>query len=378
VTSLEDRAELERLFDEELMEWQRSFHVVPELKQVVADVESFLMKVREWLERVEFGFSAEQRGRNGAAAQVHAVLQGVERRFMSVFNAQLDKFEEIICSVPKEFRPLHHAYAGQRWQKLFLGSPFGYRTFHKPLGYAGDYEMMNMIHRNQPEGSTLYDKLIHFLLVSGWPAISVRNRIAHLEEHLVREIARVARAGRRCRVLNVGCGSANEVQHLLQQSSVTDHADFTFVDFNEETLTYARNRFEDLKRQHRRQAQLETRKISVFQLLKRGAHAGNSSPEERFDVIYCAGLFDYFADETCRSLVDLFYRTLKPGGLIMAVNMEDEKPFRNFIESVLEWHLVYRDSRKLLTLVPPGAEDRARVEAEPLAVNLFLHIRGGG
>jgi extracellular factor (EF) 3-hydroxypalmitic acid methyl ester biosynthesis protein len=273
---------------------------------------------------------------------------------------------------------MHHAYVGQRWQRLFLGSPFGYRTYHKPLGYAGDYEMMNMIHRNQPEGSSLYNKLIHFLLVSQWPAVSVRNRITHLQEHLFREVARVARAGRRCRVLNIGCGPAREVQYLLQQSSVVDHADFTFVDFNEETLTHVRHRFEELKRQHGRQANLETRKISVFQLLKRGAHAGHSGSVDSFDVIYCAGLFDYLADETCRSLVDLFYRSLKPGGLVMVANMKDEKPFRNFIESVLEWHLIYRDSRKMQTFAPAAAGERARVEAEPVAVNLFLHVRNTG
>jgi extracellular factor (EF) 3-hydroxypalmitic acid methyl ester biosynthesis protein len=377
LTSLENQAEVERLFDQEFLEWQHSFHVVPELKQVVADVESFLMNVRDWTERLEFGLSTEKGLTISTSAQERSVMQGVAQRVITAFNAQHEKFEEIIYSAPKEFRPMHHAYVGQRWQKLFLGSPFGYRTYHKPLGYAGDYEMMNMIHRNQPEGPSLYDKLIHFLLVSQWPAVSVRNRIAHLEEHLLREIARVARAGQRCRVLNVGCGPAREVQYLLQKSAVTDHADFTFIDFNEETLTHVRNRFEELKRQHGRQARLETRKISVFQLLKRGPHAGHSGPADCFDVIYCAGLFDYLADETCRSLVDLFCRSLKPGGLVMVANMKDDKPFRNFIESVLEWHLIYRDARKMRTFAPADAGDRARVEAEPVAVNLFLHVRGG-
>ena len=374
--TLEDQAEVARLFDREFLEWQRSFHVVPQLKQVVADVESFLMDVRAWLERIEFGFSAEKNGKNRTGAQEQAILQGVEHRFMTTFNVHLEKFEEIVCAVPKEFRPMHHAYAGQRWQRLFLGSPFGHRTYHKPLGYAGDYEMMNMIHRNRPEGSSLYDKLIHLLLVSGWPAVSVRNRITHLQEHLFHEIARVARAGRRCRILNVGCGPAREVQNLLQQSAVIDHADFTFIDFNEETLTHVRNRFEELKRQHGRQAQLETRRVSVFQLLKRGTCAGRDGPATSFDVIYCAGLFDYLADETCRSVVDLFYHSLKPGGLVLVANMKDEKPFRNFIESVLDWHLIYRDARKMKTLAPPDAADRSRVEAEAVAVNLFLHVRG--
>ena len=76
--------------------------------------------------------------------------------------------------------------------------------------------MMNMIYRNQPEGRSLYEKLIHLLLVSQWPAKSVRNRIAHLGENIINETARVARAGKTARILNVGCGPAREVQDFLE------------------------------------------------------------------------------------------------------------------------------------------------------------------
>jgi extracellular factor (EF) 3-hydroxypalmitic acid methyl ester biosynthesis protein len=270
---------------------------------------------------------------------------------------------------------LYQAYTGRHWQKLFHGSPFGHRTFHKPLGYAGDYEMMNMIHRNRPEGGTMYDQLIHFLLVSQWPAVSVRNRIAHLRDHLKQEVARVVRQGKRCRVLNIGCGPAREVQYLMEESGVIDHADFTFIDFNQETLSHVQNRFEELRRRFGRQARLDTRKISVYNLLKKGVGADKAGLGEGFDVIYCAGLFDYLTDETCRSLVNLFYGSTHPGGLVMVANMKDERPFRNFIESVLDWHLIYRDSLKLETFAPERAREHSRVEAEAVAVNLFLHVR---
>jgi extracellular factor (EF) 3-hydroxypalmitic acid methyl ester biosynthesis protein len=235
--------------------------------------------------------------------------------------------------------------------------------------------MMNMIHRNQPEGASLYDKLIHFLLVSQWPARSVRNRIAHLQEFLFHELARTTRQGKQCRILNIGCGPAREVQNLLRQSAVSDNAHFTFMDFNEETLRYAQQQFEEVRRQCGRQARVETRKISVYQLLKRGLQAEQSVLPETYDVIYCAGLFDYLSDATCRSLVALLYRTLNPGGLIMVANMKDERPFRNFIESVLDWHLIYRDTLKLASFAPAAARQDSRVIAEPTAVNLFLHVR---
>jgi extracellular factor (EF) 3-hydroxypalmitic acid methyl ester biosynthesis protein len=358
----------------EFLAWQQRFHVSPELKLMVADVESYLEGLREWLEQIEFGQAATRE--NGASeARTQEVVAAVAPRVISAFNLQHERFEEIVDSAPAELRPLYQAYTGRHWQKLFLGCPFGHRTFFKPLGYAGDYEMMNMIHRNQPEGKTLYDRLIHFLLVSQWPALSVRNRIAHLKEQLLQETARVARQRKRCRVLNIGCGPAREVMDLLEENAVTDHADFVFADFNEETLNFVSQRFEEIRRSFGRQAKLETWKTSVFQLLKRGVNTEKARLREGFDVIYCAGLFDYLTDETCRSLVSLFYESIRPGGLVMVANMKDEKPFRNFIESVLDWHLIYRDTLKLESFAPERALEHSRVEAEPVAVNLFLHSR---
>jgi extracellular factor (EF) 3-hydroxypalmitic acid methyl ester biosynthesis protein len=96
---------------------------------------------------------------------------------------------------------------------------------------------------------------------------------------------------------------------------------------------------------------------------------------ERFDLIYCAGLFDYLSDQTCRSLVDYFYRRLLPGGLVLVANMNDSKPFRNFIEFVLDWHLIYRDTRRMQSFSPDAAVGSAAMIAEDTAVNLFLAVR---
>ena len=167
---------------------------------------------------------------------------------ISAFNAQHEKFEELAYAIPEEHYGAHQEFVRRLWQPLFLCSPFGQRTFYKPLGYAGDYEMMNMIHRNRPEGGTLYEKLIHFLLVSQWPAQSVRNRVAHLKSHLLEEAARVARAGRRARVLNVGCGPAREVQDFLKETPLGNEVDFVLLDFNEETLAHASGQISRSKR----------------------------------------------------------------------------------------------------------------------------------
>jgi extracellular factor (EF) 3-hydroxypalmitic acid methyl ester biosynthesis protein len=365
----ESPANLEEAYNSFFQNWQNSYRISDEFKVLVTDVQSFLTGVRHWLEGLEFGLKSQ----SDRPAQERAILDAVAPRVISAFNRRHERFEEIIYALSPEQRMVHQDFVRQHWQKLFLNSPFGHRTYHKPNGYAGDYEMMNMIHRNQPEGNSLYDKMIHFLLVSQWPARSVRNRIAHLREHIFNETARTAHTEKSAHILNVGCGPAREAQDFLKETPLSDWADFTLVDFNQETLIHAGDKLAEIKRQHSRRTAVQAKRMSVFELLKRTRQ--NGSGGEKYDLIYCAGLFDYLAPDTCRALIDLWFDSLSPGGLMLIANMDDSKPFRNFIEFVLDWQLLYRDSNEFLAVVPERCREFTRIIAEPTSVNLFLHIR---
>jgi extracellular factor (EF) 3-hydroxypalmitic acid methyl ester biosynthesis protein len=365
----ESDSNLEKAYDSFFLAWQKNYHISNEFKVLVADVQSYLTGVRHWLEQLEFGMKAS----GDRQEQERAILDAVAPRIIAAFNGRHERFEEIVYALPPEARGAHQDFTRLHWHKLFLGSPFGHRTYHKPIGYAGDYEMMNMIHRNQPEGRTLFEKLIHLLLVSQWPAKSVRNRIAHLGENIVSETARAARAGKTARILNVGCGPAREVQDFLKGTQLSDQADFMLMDFNEETLLHAGQKLVEAKRQFSRHTPIKTQQVSVYELLRRAQRGGVVA--EKFDLIYCAGLFDYLAPDTCRTLMELWYDSLSPGGLMLIANMNDTKPFRNFIEFILDWQLIYRDSREILSLAPRHCRETTRLIAEPTSVNLFLHIR---
>lgn len=360
-------------YDEFSRQWQSDYRIAPEFKVLVTDIEAFLTGVRQWLEQVEF--ELRENNDQNAAAREREILEAAAQRVIAAFNLQHERFEELAYAIPPERHGTHQDFVRRHWHRLFLCAPFGHRTFHKPLGYAGDYEMMNMIHRNQPEGRTLYEKLIHFLLVSQWPALSVRNRIAHLKEKLIQETARVVRSKKRARVLNIGCGPAREIQDFMRESALSNEADFTLVDFNQETLEHASGKLNELIHSLGRHPKIETLNMSVNQLLRRAVRQGSFGMDGNYDLIYCAGLFDYLSDDTCRELVNLFHHNLRPDGLVVVANMDDSKPFRNFIEFVLDWQLIYRQADAIKRFAPEGALDGTRVVAEPSAVNLFLHVR---
>jgi len=362
----------EPAFDRFFRQWQKSYRVAPEFKVQVMDIQAYLVAVRQWLEQVEF--ERETRPGDQRPEPESEALDAIARRVIAAFNVQHEKFEELAGAIPAEYYGVHQEFVRRQWQPLFLCCPFGQRTFYKPLGYAGDYEMMNMIHRNQPEGGSLYEKLIHLLLVSQWPAQSVRNRVAHLKNHLLQETARVARSGRRARILNVGCGPACEVQDFVKETPLANEVDFVLLDFNEETLAYASSQINRARNEFSQRTRVETRRVSVHHLLRQNAHQVHVGSDPGYDLIYCGGLFDYLSEPTCRALVNLFYDWLRPGGMVIVANMSDAKPFRNFIEFVLDWQLIYRDSGGMLALAPERVRDAARVITEPTSVNLFLHL----
>jgi extracellular factor (EF) 3-hydroxypalmitic acid methyl ester biosynthesis protein len=287
-----------------------------------------------------------------------------------------ERLESVSEGIEAELRPVHQNFAKRQLHPLVMCSPFAYRTYHKPLGYAGDYEMVNMILREPYEGGSLFAKVVNLWFLSQWPARAHRNRISHLKDLLKEESRRAAGRGRSIRVLNLGCGPAREIQEFLAEDELCDHAQFNLPDFNEETIQYTSRVLDEAKRRYGRRTTIQVQKQSVQHVLKEGARPRVGGPDGRYDFIYCAGLFDYLPDRTCVQVMNVFYDWLAPGGLLAATNVEDCKPFRHMLEFVLDWHLIYRGVKKSAALLPKRAEAKhARIFKDPTEVNVFIEVR---
>jgi extracellular factor (EF) 3-hydroxypalmitic acid methyl ester biosynthesis protein len=354
--------------------WRRLQSISPAFKVAVADFQMLLTELRRWLDQVELGVRSEPVGVR--ADMERRVLTALETRIVDEANEWFGRFDAVAQEVDEEMRPAHRAYARRQIHPLVMCSPFVYRTFHKPLGYAGDYEMVNMILREPHEGATLFAKLVNALFLQNPPAQAHRNRIKHLQTRLIEEVRRVAATGRRARIFNLGCGPAREIQLFLAENGESDHADFTLADFNAETLAFAKGQLEELRTQHGRQTGLTFVEKSVHQLLKDALRPVDGTRDGGYDMVYCAGLFDYVSDRVCRRLTELFYQMLSPGGLVLVTNVDASKPFRHSMDYLLEWHLIFRNREQMKTLLPDGLGDVGRtVLADPLAVNLYLEAR---
>ena len=100
----------------------------------------------------------------------------------------------------------------------------------------------------------------------------------------------------------------------------------------------------------------------------------------RYDLVYCAGLFDYLHDQVCKRLMSILYNLLAPGGLLVVTNVTDamnsSRPFRYSLEYLLDWNLVYRNARQAETLVPENfPADSVSIISENTGVNVFIQVR---
>ncbi len=361
-------------FSDFLRETEKTYRVAPDFKVIVADMQTLLSDLRRWMEQVELGVRSLPTGDRQHAER--ELLMQMEEPVMPAIMPLMKRFEESAASIPLEQQPVHRSYSKRQLHPLLLCSPFVYRIYHKPLGYAGDYEMVNMMLRDPYEGSSIFAKMLNKLHLQNPPVVAHRNRITYLVENLKNETARATQENRVARIYNLGCGPAQEIQNFITNEPLCDSADFLLLDFNDETIMHTTRILEDLRGRHRRRTGLRIEKKSVHQVLKDSGSSSASAKQGAFDVVYCAGLFDYLSDRICRRLLEIFYDLLAPGGLLIATNVHPRNSWRNWMEFLGEWHLVYRDEEQFMKLAPEKAPIGACVvKADPSGVNIFLEVR---
>ncbi len=357
-----------------MSEWKTANQVHDPFKLVVADLSSMLTGVQQWLTGVDVGIRTTVTRRREDFEQ--EIFAGIEKRVVEEVLPSMARFEGVSQDVSEAEAPVHKAYVRRALHPIVLCSPFLYRTYTKPLGYAGDYEMVNMMLRNPYEGSSAFAKLLNYTLLNTDPVIAHRNRIDFLIEKLRSECEKRANKGNgKTRVFNLACGPAMEVQRFLRECAESDLAEIDLLDFNPETIEYTREKINEARLSCGRETQVRFFQRSVNQLL-RAATQGGDEEFVNYDIVYCAGLFDYLSQRVCKRLVELFCTMVRPGGVVIVTNVADSNPNKAWMEYVMEWNLIYRGESEMQDLVPDGLLlQNTSIKADATGVNLFLEIQ---
>ncbi|MCB1097682.1 MAG: class I SAM-dependent methyltransferase [Verrucomicrobiae bacterium] len=95
-----------------------------------------------------------------------------------------------------------------------------------------------------------------------------------------------------------------------------------------------------------------------------------------YDLIWSAGLFDYFDDKIFVFMLVRLREMLSQNGKIVIGNFSTQNPSKHYME-LFDWHLYHRSPQSLRYLAKRAGfnPESIKVRKESLGVNLFLHIQ---
>jgi chemotaxis methyl-accepting protein methylase len=278
---------------------------------------------------------------------------------------------------PKQFF-IHREFFLKRLRGHLAKSALCNRSLTKPLGYAGDYEMMNIIYRNTFEGEDLFSQILNKVDCEGSASKAVRNRRFFLFSK-IRGLILDAPGTRTIKIMSIACGPTLEFYDVIRSfEGVPLNTGIEFIAIDQDLLALedARKRVETAAKDHQR-VRIHFEQDNIKRMI---VNSGNS--RELYadaDFIYSAGLFDYLSNRASSRLIEKLYSFLRPGGVLVIGNFGTHNPQRFIMEFGAEWFLIYRSEEEMKALAAglPGNPELS-VEKEPEGVNLFLVVKKPG
>ncbi len=241
----------------------------------------------------------------------------------------------------------------------FAPSPLHRRVRNKPLGYAGDYLIIDWIYTNQtlPSGK---GQILDDIFQNYEATQAVRNR----KQYFIQKCLELSHAKKgEVDILDLASGPCRDVLETFEASSNGKNLFFDCIDQEPEAILYAKNLLENTKAQEN--VYLECANIIQYR------------PKKTYDLIWSGGLFDYFEDRVVVIMLKKMWRYLKEDGQIIFGNFGPDNPSRKTMEMVGQWNLIHRSAEELISLCEQAGLpfSEVKVESEPLGINLFCIIR---
>ena len=309
----------------------------------------------------------------------------------------MDRLGEITQNSNALEKKKHQEYVRKsRYFEIIQEAPFYWRIINKPNGYSGDAEMMSYIYRDSFEGDTPFGKFLHKHAVSTEACQSVRNRKEYLTNQIFRKTGKI---------LSLAAGPSKEITEVINSTNNGRH--FLALDHDLETLikyrpheksdqfTYAlANAFQLISGNHfvarprkifERYCSPRTDFTGLKKLFSFVKYEMIELRQQRFDMIYSAGLYDYiktFPLDDSKGTVGLtkcLFDLLNHDGLLILGNFNKNNP-RDLVfvmEYVYDWQLIYRDRIDLIEFARSIDQKEIKnieIIEEPLGINYFLKI----
>lgn len=227
-------------------------------------------------------------------------------------------------------------------------------AYHKPLGYAGDFQIIEKIytyHTSSNPHLAKWDQFSHHQTATK----AIRNRISFFLEQVWNA---KTQAPTDCQILNLASGPGRDMYETFNILG-TPGIHIDCVEQDTKAISYAMNLCKNFL------AHIQFFKKNVLRF----------TTKKTYDLIWSGGLFDYFNDSVFKRILRRLLSFLKTDGKLIIGNFSTTNPTRGYMD-LFNWNLIHRTKEELRQLardcgVPDG---KISIEQEPEGINLFLVI----
>lgn len=270
-------------------------------------------------------------------------------RFQNEFNAEIDTVFRNIMNFEKQCLLDSNEEKVYKLKRIFISkirAPFERGDcikwiLKKPYGYAGDFRIIEDIYENTPKTQG-FDRLFDNYTMMSAISNAVRNRKNDFKKMITNYLA--ANHNKSVRIMDLASGPCREIHEMLTENAdLFKNVIFDCYDSEEHSLKYAQEKlcaYKNVNFYNQNAARIAFRKDI------------NGLIEQKYDIIYSTGLFDYFEERIAFRLIQNLKKLLNKNGQLLISNVRDKfsNPSVHYMEWVGEWELVYRnddDFRKL-------------------------------
>lgn len=282
----------------------------------------------------------------------------LRERLDHLFAAMTPLVERLPAEDLAASRTLHH----QLVQPFFLQSPFCRRATDKPLGYPGDYGLVEMIFRGREGSPGPVGALLGNYALQVGPSEAHRGRLPWALE----ELGALGTPGTLPRILSFACGPEVILRKWVEGGA---EAEIVLADHDPAALQWASRRL--LKARPRGNATtVTTVTANAFNL--RGDLPETLGGGRPFDAVCVLGLLDYLDDAQIVRFLAAMSTVLRPGGRLLLSNLHTTNPWRSLMELTADWVVAHRTVAGFEALVAEsGAYGDIRTRLHTSGTNLY-------
>lgn len=219
------------------------------------------------------------------------------------------------------------------------------RSFEKPRGYAGDYEIIEMFYNYKPMSKGIGYYFDRCMLSNTLATADIYRKDKMVE--LLKDFIERSNSNK-LEIINFGCGGCKELRDLFSWYFPNKKLNFVAIDQDLEALKFSKsfvNEFPSgvsIKFLHK----------NIIDLIKSYRHKNPKPPLTNKQLTYSIGLVDYFADNVLSLFVRLCLKTLSPGGQLIFAHKNKQKR-ESFLapDWICDWRFYLRNKGDVLKLI---------------------------